>query len=165
MEPRPEGRGDVGIGGSYPHRLPMLQWSHAPKGVETRGGRGGMNDRPLLQWSHAPKGVETTTSRRRFCEAPRLLQWSHAPKGVETVDHRSRVSTVQIASMEPRPEGRGDLRGGRYPRGSIGCFNGATPRRAWRRAGSRMCSASARRASMEPRPEGRGDKRMTSCVV
>ena len=35
MEPRPEGRGD---GKPTPLKLPvfyMLQWSHAPKGVET----------------------------------------------------------------------------------------------------------------------------------
>ena len=61
-----------------------------------------------------------------------------------------------LASMEPRPEGRGD----RSPPCSRGIpgprFNGATARRPWRPVSRRICMT-GKGASMEPRPEGRGD--------
>ena len=59
MEPRPEGRGD--------------EREFFAKVIQTLG----------LQWSHAPKGVETSCLAL-FVPFDRRLQWSHAPKGVET---------------------------------------------------------------------------------
>ena len=92
-----------------PHRLTEheLQWSHAPKGVETCPEVPVRMNLAPLQWSHAPKGVETRKSHTIVTQwAP--LQWSHAPKGVETVGHVRGAEVSGLASMEPRPEGRGD---------------------------------------------------------
>ena len=134
----------------------------------------------LLQWGHAPRGVEEGVGWVKITWRSKL-QWGHAPRGVEEGRTRGPIlPTGSAASMGPRPEGRG--RGPRWRRASsrTGCFNGATPRGAWKRAATpgggeihpslqwghaprgveevavEGRPAGDRRASMGPRPEGRG---------
>ena len=115
-----------------------------------------MSRRPELQWSHDPEAVETGTGdiRGHFDFG---LQWSHDPEAVETSLRPGKYRVQQLASMEPRPGGRGDKRA--LPAGEAllaqlqwshdpeavetrrrrwlisgsTCFNGATTRRPWRR--------------------------------
>ena len=67
--------------------------------------------RTMLQWSHVPKDVE----RYFVGEASTItdrLQWSHVPKDVERCLLVIRLSLLRMASMEPRPEGRGECSDG-----------------------------------------------------
>ena len=113
----------------------LLQWSHVPKDVERKLNRPPQEVRRGLQWSHVPKDVERkperviriqwwqcfngATSRRTWrggeVEVERLnrfrqLQWSHVPKDVERITVSSWPPSGAEASMEPRPEGRGEFR-------------------------------------------------------
>ncbi len=90
---------------------------HAPKGENTlqeglarRLGRHNKLCVPraeLLQWGHGPKAVETSagTGNAAFYV---VLQWGHGPKAVETCPYHPRSQRARVASMGPRPEGRGD---------------------------------------------------------
>src|SRR5260370_29026921 len=107
MGPRPRGRGEWFHRWRGCHRPPKLQWGHALAGVEsTRVARRQLNG-DWLQWGHALAGVE------RLCvdvwSWPRhALQWGHALAGVESW-HGLRLSSIlEIASMGPRPRGRGE---------------------------------------------------------
>ena len=88
--------------------ITTLQWSHGPKAVETRywtGARasdGGFNGATARRpWRHFFEAWKTS---------PVLaLQWSHGPKAVETLGKVLELLMVVMASMEPRPEGRGDV--------------------------------------------------------
>ena len=91
-----------------------------------------------LQWSHGPKAVETGPSGSPsrwdagFNGATARRPWRQGrPPGACGQD--------RDASMEPRPEGRGDV-------------------------GKFFQAVAQRRASMEPRPEGRGDRDVLKVV-
>ena len=83
MEPRPEGRGD--------------------EAVQVAG----MACRVALQWSRGPKAAETSIGTGSVV-ASLVLQWSRGPKAAETYQSESEGMLEGWASMEPRPEGRGD---------------------------------------------------------
>ncbi len=137
-------------------RLKALQWSQTPEGLETATGAGGcgiqkgasMEPDPggpgntvsvllaltsgMLQWSQTPEGLETSlfqsTALRRI-----QLQWSQTPEGLETGYGKYDSIVPRKASMEPDPGGPGNFRG-LAPCGRRGLgFNGARPRRAWKR--------------------------------
>ena len=154
MEPRPEGRGDIRAANSA-RICWRLQWSRGPKAAETGGRFRGASDAGLLQWSRGPKAAETrasciavspshalqwsrgpkaaeTTAAASRSPSVAKLQWSRGPKAAETPHEGASPGDACEASMEPRPEGRGD----------------------YRRASGRCRRPDA---SMEPRPEGRGD--------
>ena len=61
------------------------------------------------------------------------LQWSRVPKDAETAQNKQLNDQLDQASMEPRPEGRGNH-------------------------GGKLIPLSGTVASMEPRPEGRGNQ-------
>ena len=156
MEPRPEGRGDVISNMHEEGALPMLQWSRGPKAAETMAGKDLKKAERVLQWSRGPKAAETpvrpewcagacdgfngAAARRprrpggpaRTLRGDRPASMEPRPEGRGDAAIEPDVGFRLDASMEPRPEGRGDL-------GLPGAVRGVPL------------------ASMEPRPEGRGD--------
>ena len=110
-----------------------------------------------LQWSHGPKAVETRP-QVVASQAHRLASMEPRPEGRgDVVDVRAELA-LRLASMEPRPEGRGDIRGANV--GDAVCIASMEPRPEGR--GDILALADvgvvAPDASMEPRPEGRGDR-------
>ena len=85
MEPRPEGRGDSGL--------------HTSLGTTTACFNGAAARRPRRRRSKVLRLV------KRFA-----LQWSRGPKAAETSYYLLSILPMREASMEPRPEGRGDVR-------------------------------------------------------
>ena len=133
MRPRPEGRGErprqgrcaldrLGFNaattrrswrtpastlGSAPGR--RLQCGHDPKVVE--------NDRRQSFHRSEPCGFNAATTRRSWRTSPgsssrwrarRELQCGHDPKVVENMGGGKKSAQVRVASMRPRPEGRGE---------------------------------------------------------
>ncbi len=109
MRPRPEGRGERRKPGYDFFRSPRLQCGHGPKAVE--------NSYP---------GFRPGPKAGRFNAATARRPW-------RTVEARVRPPRVEIASMRPRPEGRGEPSCS-PPRLCPGMcsFNAATARRPWR---------------------------------
>ncbi len=83
MGPRPGGRGE------------LTAWVGLQIGNE-------------LQWGRAPEGAE---SRNRECDTEwlRELQWGRAPEGAERVKDVPLFADLLVASMGPRPGGRGEI--------------------------------------------------------
>jgi len=134
MRPRPEGRGDP----YSPQRrsLPAvtLQCGHGPKAVETCGcGPAVGAGHHGLQCGHGPKAVETSLPVVSRCPRPRSFNAATARRPWRPYHSVGDGPSGQLASMRPRPEGRGD------------------PSR-------RRPLPPVRLASMRPRPEGRGDQ-------
>ena len=128
MEPRPNRRGNHEIPANY------------------RGGR-------KLQWSHVLTDVETPPVRSRSLTCP-SLQWSHVLTDVETILAPQPADLVLPASMEPRPNRRGNVRT-LCP--VVRPYASMEPRpnnvkRPWIRPVSRTSIS-----SMEPRPNRRGN--------
>ena len=111
----------------------LLQCGHDPKAVENCRTR---HSRP------ATAGFNAATTRRPWRTADhsvrgrrcRRLQCGHDPKAVENHALCETASEIQLASMRPRPEGRGERQHADRRRMTVG------------------------RASMRPRPEGRGER-------
>ena len=135
MRPRPGGRGESPT--STTPRSPKFAASMRPR----PGGRG-----------------ERVLSASDAAMTRKILQCGHDPEAVES--HRSpRPSTtpIRLASMRPRPGGRGE-HGRRAAASYCGRFNAATTRRPWRAPAKRNDANAARpRTSMRPRPGGRGE--------
>ena len=72
-------------------------------------------------------------STRHIWTYGRKLQWSHVPKDVERKVGAAGTPPVTSTSMEPRPEGRGEV-------------------------AALEAGLSSVDTSMEPRPEGRGEQ-------
>ena len=132
MEPRPEGRGDLVFQASRKCAPTALQWSHGPKAVETSSHR---RDRGAVE------GFNGATARRpwRHATAIHAEGGAHAsmeprPEGRGDSGGKTLLKAILEASMEPRPEGRGDWRPRTSNSPDQNCFNGATARRPWRRA-------------------------------
>ena len=160
MRPRPEDRGEL----LEPRRVQVarssrLQCGHGPKTVENHAsvasdmltvlasmgprpeGRGEpmpvqtapSPSRSRLQWGHGPKAVENSNMRRLTHGNGRLASMGPRPegRGERRLDNvRTRDSSR--ASMGPRPEGRGERRRRRQSTAADRGFNGATARRPWR---------------------------------
>ena len=62
-----------------------------------------------LQCGHDPKAVENLESQFEKCLLTEL-QCGHDPKAVENNSLATNYVLTQLASMRPRPEGRGELR-------------------------------------------------------
>ena len=156
MEPRPEGRGDLVFQASRKCAPTALQWSHGPKAVETsshrrdRGAVEGFNGATARRpWRHSP-APSLRRSRACFNGATARRPWRHAtaihaeggahasmeprPEGRGDSGGKTLLKAILEASMEPRPEGRGDWRPRTSNSPDQNCFNGATARRPWRRA-------------------------------
>ena len=117
--------------GTKPERKAMLQWGHVPKDVESAQT---WKDKPItekLQWGHVPKDVE------------RLAAWSSNAKSASCFNgatsrrtwkaiHCNRPRAVNVASMGPRPEGRGKRDNTPLLILTQLGFNGATSRRTWK---------------------------------
>ncbi len=161
MGPRPGGRGeaiDLGVEAS----------AHAASMGPRPGGRGesrsrtNPNSATKLQWGRAPEGAESRASGGGRRREDRFN--GAAPRRARRARDGQRYFRVHLASMGPRPGGRGEfstsfsgdsiakLQWGRAPEGAERCaarspqacatsFNGAAPRRA-RRGG--RCAGSAR---------------------
>ena len=153
MGPRPRGRGI-----EHPVELPQffgpLQWGHDRAVVEFCSTSGGENVpllasmgprprgrgimpkpwRPLpasrLQWGHDRAVVELLPGITTFPSSV-MLQWGHDRAVVELAGPSVAAVCDGVASMGPRPRGRG--------------IDGAV-----------TCGAGQRYASMGPRPRGRG---------
>ena len=133
-----------------------LQWSHGPKAVETTRVEPGSSTRVVLQWSHGPKAVETfsrvpsLSPRSGFNGATARRPWRRR--------HSSRSWSPGPASMEPRPEGRGDDYALMIEQ-QVRQLQWSHGPKAVETHLVRLRRVRITRASMEPRPEGRGDSR------
>jgi len=181
MEPRPEGRGEV----SPAEPIGMtLEASMEPR-PEGRGELLSISVSPLPQKaSMEPRPEGRGESRSSAIDAHiSPLQWSHVPKDVEIVLRADRYNALAVcfngatsrrtwregldilsrqihlvASMEPRPEGRGELHLWQaQPIGNSELQWSHVPKDVESRA-ARRWSYLRRHASMEPRPEGRGEE-------
>ena len=84
MEPRPDGRGDDPLRIEWDGNIVSPQWSHGLTAVET---------------------AAVAPSRPSIISGP---QWSHGLTAVETMEEPGKMAKYR-ATMEPRPDGRGDL--------------------------------------------------------
>src|SRR5581483_3659453 len=106
MEPRPLGRGMFSPASPRSWLPRSLQWSHDLSVVEWSPRPTGCLRGPRLQWSHDLSVVEC--SRPTACSATAdALQWSHDLSVVECRGVVRRAVRGAVASMEPRPLGRG----------------------------------------------------------
>ena len=134
-----------------------LQCGHDPKAVENHGAS--LAIRPASARFNA-----ATTRRpwRTVCLEPGRT--GDCRFNAATTRRPWRTSSLParwgslLASMRPRPEGRGELSGGRDAGTAVVCFNAATTRRPWRTVSVQTSPPPADRASMRPRPEGRGER-------
>src|SRR2546425_502927 len=110
---------------------------------------------PPLQWSRDHVVADRYASAEGTGHII-ALQWSRDHVVADRGPTAVACPSVMLASMEPRPRGRGSsvLRGPTPLRGA--CFNGAAT--TWSRIAGRDGGTALRRggASMEPRPRGRG---------
>ncbi len=163
-----------------------LQCGHDPKAVENEVGMRHTRRTELLQSGHDPKAVENPRGARRASSRAACFNAATTRRPWRTVVGGAATATeAPMASMRPRPEGRGERSRSRRRSASRCCFNAATARRPWRtdipatRAAARRgrglqcghdpkavendCPRTQhvliRRASMRPRPEGRGERR------
>ncbi len=133
MRPRPEGRGEPPMSLPRSRGSTRLQCGHGPKAVENR--------RTRPRGTSPGRGFNAATARRPWrtsarpagCSGQGRLQCGHGPKAVENKASGGTNDLANLASMRPRPEGRGERRDGHRD------------------------LAGARLASMRPRPEGRGE--------
>ena len=157
MGPRPRGRGNNMSLHGLPDAGAELQWGRARAGAEIRvirevgflceasmgprpRGRGNYDDakwpvnKPNASMGPRPRGRgnrHTLSASRRSFETS--LQWGRARAGAEIpIPGSLYCPTAVVASMGPRPRGRGN----------------------WQRCSRRI---TLRRASMGPRPRGRGN--------
>src|SRR5581483_9023399 len=121
--------------------------------VEWGDGGAGAREVEELQWSHDLSVVECT-AEQSGASTPGRLQWSHDLSVVECPSVSARFQPLYIASMEPRPLGRGMSRSAisSLHEGSLQwshdlsvvecrrvtmkantglCFNGAATSRSW----------------------------------
>ncbi len=151
----------------------------APRGARRRRRSWSLRGCPWSFNGAAPRGARRPAREAAERESIEMLQWGRAPRGAETRRAAPRPRQ-ELASLGPRPEGRGN-RGQRRQRVSrYTRFNGAAPRGARKYRpphgrgkarsrfngaaprGARKCHRAARAdkrpdASMGPRPEGRGN--------
>jgi len=132
MEPRLWERGDfLPLGPANCYNL--LQWGRAFGDAEMMQGRINSGGNVALQRGRAPKDAETYTFGALTQPVPEL-QWGRAPKDTETDGYRNPRPVSLLASIGPRPVGRGDA----PRRCSCGVcpsrFNGAAPRRTRKRS-------------------------------
>ncbi len=186
MRPRPEGRGEQGVG-RLAQRVAGASMRPRPEG---RGEHGNILPRrqidDQLQCGHDPKAVENAAWWTNGSSVRGTLQCGHDPKAVEndpTILGLAPFWTRFNAATTRRPWRTSSLLyGGRCQNRS---FNAATTRRPWRTAfwrqmvrcrGKSFNAATTRRpwrtvfrcggvtvtrfASMRPQPEGRGELRL-----
>src|SRR5579875_1710727 len=156
MEPRPYGRGDM----IQPHSAGQT----ASASMEPRPyGRGDPSHFPgqmrsaRLQWSHGHTAVETRPGRRGRSRGGASFNGATAIRSWRRETPHANDRHDQLASMEPRPYGRGDE--GRASRAG-GAVNASMEPRPYGRGDLRDAATNWARsvlASMEPRPYGRGD--------
>ena len=104
MEPLPEGSGDAPLPVKITLAIEELQWSRFPKEAEM----GKSKYKPVISAG---------------------LQWSRFPKEAEILQMIPSVGTWGLASMEPLPEGSGDIDGSSPAPLISQRFNGAASRR------------------------------------
>ena len=142
-----------------------LQCGHDPKAVENVSSTATPWGEVWLQCGHDPKAVENAGIDPVLTEPSQELQCGHDPKAVENSAADLTHALVSMASMRPRPEGRGELPGGNNGFSAGRRFNAATTRRPWRTRRSVPCAYQRDRASMRPRPEGRGEPREAQAIA
>ena len=157
MRPRPEGRGErqwrsVNASRVVASMRPRPEGRGEPPAIRAEK----VGHPNQLQCGHDPKAVENGLGLLDFGDGAQL-QCGHDPKAVENRLDAFRVHDGGLASMRPRPEGRGELVLCRYlnaARNMLQCghdpkavenvnqpeagrwsdtgFNAATTRRPWR---------------------------------
>ncbi len=188
MRPRPEGRGEPArrlprplrcsrfnaATTRRPWRKPLrvshysntatLQCGHDPKAVEKPDARADRAARPPLQCGHDPKAVEKAAAIVPLTPRTTALQCGHDPKAVEKVAPPAGVRLRDLASMRPRPEGRGEgARPATQPEPPpLQC--GHDPK-AVENILRRSAVQFGPPASMRPRPEGRGEVKEAATVA
>ena len=169
MRPRPEGRGEPSRPAARLISFDKLQCGHDPKAVENRAGlastptnccfnaattrRPWRTTRRTVPARPGRPGFNAATTRRpwRTQAPPKVeryrhpLQCGHDPKAVENEFFGWLTGVKHVASMRPRPEGRGERRGRRRAAGAFPGFNAATTRRPWRTKAYSSYHAMARR--------------------
>ena len=156
MEPRPEGRGEKSLSNLAPKPLAA---SMEPR-PEGRG-----EPKTSSQSDCSSGRFNGATSRRTWRVLITSSLWTATASFNGATSRRTwRATDPQVvtnsldgASMEPRPEGRGENGLKTFRVVANTCFNGATSRRTWRALSSDSAQVQDATASMEPRPEGRGE--------
>ena len=130
MGPRPCGRGWVGAKSKDGLARVVLQWGHGLAAVVGCAYGLSAECMPSLQWGHGLAAVVGAQTPRHLDPAP-WLQWGHGLAAVVGDAVVGAPAFDGMASMGPRPCGRGWLhhRRRRPPRHSR--FNGATALRPW----------------------------------
>ena len=149
MRPRPGGRGEASAcQPQQPNRTSALQCGHDPEAVEKLAG-GSRRATQLDSFNAATtRRPWRAPKRSRRAAEKRLASMRPRPGG------RGEVTTAQLvtvrvgnASMRPRPGGRGEAAARAHGRRRCACFNAATTRRPWR--AQRTASGRASRATVE----------------
>ena len=134
MGPRPCGRGRLGV-----RRVDGL-CQGASMGPRPCGrGRDESSDGALervagLQWGHGLAAVDGGQPRRPYQARTRGLQWGHGLAAVDGRRSHAAAGAEGLASMGPRPCGRGRRAVPRAPVMAPASFNGATALRPWTEA-------------------------------
>ena len=135
-------------------RVELLQWGRGRMAAEGRKVMGATEENPVLQWGRGRMAAEGTLNG----PAPKgagSLQWGRGRMAAEGVESSPHARYIVVASMGPRPDGRG--RTARRARSAARRrFNGAAA--GWPRKVERgpFAVADWQCASMGPRPDGRG---------
>ncbi len=182
MRPRPLGRGerpDARCGhrrhGRFNAATASRPWRTTQCGSVTSPGTSGFNaatasrpwrtqlwgDRRMhaewLQCGHGLSAVENAISSEAASSSGSWLQCGHGLSAVENHEALGCHHFAGLASMRPRPLGRGEL--GRHPETRLGGVASMRPRPLGRGEPHRHVEvAAAADASMRPRPLGRGER-------
>ncbi len=112
---------------------------------------------PGLQCGHDPKAVENIAFHPIPALRRALASMRPRPEGRGEPPDGGSDPPPPPASMRPQPEGRGEHLRCCSPAAAGRSFNAATARRPWRTNADDLVSTGPTLASMRPRPEGRGE--------
>ena len=158
MRPRPEGRGEHTEHRWKPHSRFNAATARRPWRTACRAGRRHSGG---LQCGHGPKAVENGQRLALTREIP-MASMRPRPEGRGQRSPSAARLGRPHASMRPRPEGRGEPRDAKQSvKTRIHSFDAATARRPWRTPKNRR-GVPRGRHSMRPQPEGRGEPIPTS---
>ena len=153
MGPRPDGRGRFGAGGRAPERRKASMGPRPDGRGRSLGPR-----RPCgaIRVNGAAAGWPRKAPASRTKKWPWMRQWGRGRMAAEGGDAAVEADLYALASMGPRPDGRGRPRSGSPPCASLAMRQWGRGRMAAEGASLRPLQGGADRASMGPRPDGRG---------